>query len=237
MPAYLRFAAVQIASVVGLVVVLAFNVPFGFALLLASLVAGFVAWRCYPEAWWIGIHAAFLPLVFGAQTLQLPSYMYLIAFVACWLFFGRIAHSRVPFFLSEQQVLQQLADCLPANASFLDVGAGSGRVLAFLARHRPDLHLAGVEYAYLPWLIGRCFLAKKIEWIKADYQAIDFSRFDCVYAYLSPAAMPALWLKASNELKAGSWLLSNSFEIAGQTPSEVFELADWKNGKLLIWQM
>lgn len=34
-----------------------------------------------------------------------------------------------------------------------------------------------------------------------------------VFAYLSPAAMPALWSKAQREMRAGSFLASYEFEI------------------------
>lgn len=36
---------------------------------------------------------------------------------------------------------------LPQNARLLDLGVGSGRALAYLARHRPDIHVTGVDLA------------------------------------------------------------------------------------------
>jgi hypothetical protein len=37
-----------------------------------------------------------------------------------------------------------------------------------------------------------------------------------VFAYLSPAAMPALWQKARREMRPGSLLLSHEFPIPGK---------------------
>jgi SAM-dependent methyltransferase len=151
--------------------------------------------------------------------------------------FGQIAKSRVPLFLSEKEALKILAASIRQNTQFLDIGAGTGRVLAYLSQTRPDIQLHGVELACLPWLYGRMTLGRQIDWQRDDYQNIDFSQFDYIYAYLSPAVMSEVWEKARREMKPGSRLISNSFAIDGQTPIEVLPLNDWKNGKLLIWQM
>jgi hypothetical protein len=44
------------------------------------------------------------------------------------------------------------------------------------------------------------------------------SDYDVVFAFLSPAAMPALWRKASAEMRPGTLLLSYEFSIPGTTP-------------------
>lgn len=196
-----------------------------------------LAWRLHVESWWYAIHIGFLPAVVLALQFDLPPYVYLISFVVTWFVYGQIARSRVPLFLSEKEVLAQLAATVPHGASFLDIGAGTGRVLKYLARHRPDLKLYGVEMAWMPWLIGRLSLSRGVLWFRADYHDVDFSQFDCIYAYLSPAVMTELWVKAKAEMKVGSCLMSNSFTIDNQTPTDVIALNDWKNGKLLIWQM
>ncbi|MBW8899209.1 MAG: class I SAM-dependent methyltransferase, partial [Massilia sp.] len=41
---------------------------------------------------------------------------------------------------------------------------------------------------------------------------------DAVFAYLSPAAMGALWRKAKSEMRPGSMLLSYEFAIADHPP-------------------
>ena len=54
---------------------------------------------------------------------------------------------------------------------------------------------------------------------RGDYARLDFSEYDAVFAYLSPAAMPALWDKASREMRPGSLLASYEFPIPGHPPT------------------
>ncbi|QLG87878.1 class I SAM-dependent methyltransferase [Chitinibacter bivalviorum] len=234
---WLRFVLIQSLGTLFFFGWLVHAVTIPAGLLSVSILSAIFAKFLHDEPWWVFIHGLFLPIVIVALSLELPSYVYLIAFVITWLLFGQVASSRVPLFLSESQALAALNELIPENARFLDVGAGTGRVLANLCLKRKDLKLFGVENAFLPWLIGKFSLPVGVHWSLKSYQAIDFSDFDCIYAYLSPAAMPELWRKAQQEMKPGALLISNSFEIQNHLPVQTVELDDWKNGKLLIWQM
>ncbi|WP_373975254.1 class I SAM-dependent methyltransferase [Chitinibacter sp. SCUT-21] len=216
---------------------LALKLPLIFSLLFSALFCFAVARFIHPERWWPWIHFSFLPVVFLALQLDIPNYYYLLAFLVTWVVFGRVALSRVPLFLTEKEALDILAANIKPNSKFLDVGAGTGRVLNYLSRVRPDLQLCGVEQAFLPWVYGRLLLDKKVKWIHGDYRDIHFANYDCIYAYLSPAVMSQLWAKAKSELPPGATLISNSFEILEHKPNLEIDLHDWKTGKLLIWQM
>ncbi|HSX69654.1 MAG TPA: class I SAM-dependent methyltransferase, partial [Pseudomonas sp.] len=61
--------------------------------------------------------------------------------------------------------------------------------------------------------------------------------YDVVYCFLSPAPMAELWTKARSEMRPGSLLISNSFEIPGVAPGEVIELNDWRASRLLLWHL
>ena len=54
--------------------------------------------------------------------------------------------------------------------------------------------------------------------MRGDYERLDLGDYDVVFAYLSPAAMGALWRKASAEMRPGSLLLSYEFVIADKAP-------------------
>ncbi len=54
--------------------------------------------------------------------------------------------------------------------------------------------------------------------VRGDYERLDFGQYDVVFAYLSPAAMAALWRKAAREMRPGSMLLSYEFCIAEKPP-------------------
>jgi len=189
--------------------------------------------------WWWPIHLIFAPAVYLALQLGLPPWIYLLAFVLAWLVFGRIDQSRVPLYLSNRQALDALEALIPAGASVMDVGAGTGTVLARLGR-RTDLKVVGVEHAWLPWLLGQCRLRLghvPATLIRGEIERCSLDGYDVVYAFLSPAAMPALWQQARAEMRSGSVLVSNTFGVPGVPADRVIELNDWKGARLYLWQM
>jgi hypothetical protein len=45
-----------------------------------------------------------------------------------------------------------------------------------------------------------------------------------------------LWEKASEEMRPGALLISNSFEVPGVEAQEVLPVDDWRHSRLLIWR-
>lgn len=214
--------------------------PIACVLFLAPAAAVLLAWRLRQPVWWWWIHAFFLPLVVGALRLQLPPWIYLLAFVLAWAIFGRVDKSRVPLYLSNDAALLQLESLLPTGASFLDIGAGTGTVLAYLARRRKDLRLTGVEHAWLPWLLAWLRLrlqGSAARVLRQDLLHTPLGGYDVVYAFLSPAMMPDVWRKAQDEMQGGALLVSNSFEIPGAPPDQAIEINDWKGARLYLWRL
>ncbi|GAB3266843.1 hypothetical protein GCM10027296_45060 [Chitinimonas naiadis] len=190
-------------------------------------------------SWWWLIHLLFAPMLVFFLWLALPPWLYLLAFVLSWLVFGRIDRSRVPLYLSNRAAMDALSKLVPAKASLLDVGAGTGTVLAHLGR-RQDIQVSGVEHAWLPWLFA--WLRLKLtqspaRLIHGDLMSQDLANYDVVYAFLSPAAMPTLWEKVRKEMRPGGLLISNSFTVPDMPADEEFEINDWKGGKLYLWRM
>ena len=77
--------------------------------------------------------------------------------------------------------------------------------------------------------------ACRVTW--GDFQNLDLVCYDVVYAYLSPAAMPGLWVKASREMRAGSLLISNSFAVPGVPPAFTLATGARAGAMLLLWRM
>ena len=66
---------------------------------------------------------------------------------------------------------------------------------------------------------------------------MDLSKFDVVYAFLSPVPMAQLFLKVRSEMRHGSLFISNSFEVPDEKPTEILQIDDRRKTKLLIWRL
>ncbi|MFZ5482650.1 MAG: hypothetical protein ACOZB0_00325 [Pseudomonadota bacterium] len=185
-------------------------------------------------AWWQAINGLFFPLVWGVAQIEIAPGWFLAGFALLFLTSLGSLGTRVPLYLSSRQAVAALAERLPPGARVIDLGCGLGSMLVGLRRLRPDLHLAGIEMAPLNWLIARLRLGRDIQ-LGSLWEA-DLSRHDVVYAYLSPAPMARLWKKAEQEMRAGSLLISNSFEVPGHPSDETVALHDFNQSRLLIWR-
>jgi hypothetical protein len=150
--------------------------------------------------------------------------------------------TRVPLYNSRRSAWKALTDLVPEDedVAFIDLGAGLGGPLAHIARHRPRATLLGVEASPLVWLAGwlrtlrfapRCRFRFGSIW-KADLRGAHI-----VFAFLSPAPMPALWAKARREMRQGSLLVSHSFEAPRQEPERRIPLPGRKGAALLLYRM
>jgi hypothetical protein len=108
-----------------------------------------------------------------------------------------------------------------------------------IAKSRPRSHVEGIEIAPLPWLISVLrakFCRSGVRFSLGDYRALNFADYDVIFAYLSPAAMLALWDKAQLEMRPGSLLISLEFDIPGVHPSRCVQ-AEQGSPALYVWEM
>jgi SAM-dependent methyltransferase len=195
-------------------------------LLTAALVQGAIAallsWWRKLAPWWLAIQFAFpLALVAGA-ALQLPSWLFLAGFLILLLVYWSTFRTQVPYFPSGKRAWDEVARLLPPDrpVRLIDIGSGLGGLVLDLAQRRPDSTFSGIELAPLPWLASRLRAIGRpnAHFVRGDYERLDFADFDVVFAYLSPAAMAALWRKASAEMRPGTLLLSYEFAIEAKSP-------------------
>jgi hypothetical protein len=235
-PALAALTAHLPALAVGLALVAA-GVSLTAAVIGVGICAALVAWLWRLPPWWRLINLLFVPSLGLAQGAAIAPGWYLAAFALLALTSLGAVRTRVPLYLSSPQAALALAQRLPPNACFMDLGCGLGGPLARLARLRPDLRLCGVEAAPLNWLIARLRLGKRASIRLGTLWDVDLSRCNAAYAYLSPAPMPRLWDKVRAEMKPGSLFISNSFSIPGVPPAETVELHDRSHARLLIWRL
>jgi SAM-dependent methyltransferase len=201
----------------------------GLALLLSR-------WSGLP-GWWQLINAVFFPLAWLVSHAGIQPLWFLAGFALLALTSLGSLKTRVPLYLSSQNAVAEVSRRIPVSqARVLDLGCGLGGFLAGLNAARPDLRLAGVEMAPLNWLTSRLRLRGKAKIRLGSLWDEDLSKFDVVYAYLSPAPMARLWEKIEREMRPGSLFISNTFAVPGKEPDETVELHDLSHARLLIWR-
>lgn len=191
--------------------------------------------------WWMGIQFLFPVGVVSINALQLPPSIFLVAFLVFVVLYWSTFRTQVPFYPSNYEVWNTVSELLPKDRPirFIDIGSGFGGLVLHLAAKRSDCEFEGIELAPLPWLSSR-FRARiqgsSGRFLQGDYNALDFAGFDMIFAYLSPAAMPALWQKARSEMRSGTLLLSYEFLIPGVEPQLALKCG--KRGEILYgWKM
>ncbi|UTY58838.1 class I SAM-dependent methyltransferase [Massilia sp. erpn] len=194
----------------------------GLTLLTAALLQGglalLITWRLGLAPWWRPIQLLFPVGVLAASALGLPPVLYLLPFLFLLALYWSTFRTQVPYYPSHAAVWRAVAAELPPGRALklVDIGSGLGGMTLHLARARPDCDCLGIELAPLPWLVARLravLSGSRARFVRGDYERLDFAHFDMVFAYLSPAAMPALWKKAKTEMRQGSLLISYEFEI------------------------
>lgn len=191
--------------------------------------------------WWMPINLLFFPASYALLGVELPPLVFLVMFGLLLLVNGAAWFQRVPLFLSSDRAAEIVRTLLPRRSGFrfMDLGCGTGTLLANLMRKRPDGCYEGVELAPLPYLLSRWRTfgnrAVKVRW--GDFWSIDLAHYDVVYVYLSPAPMARLWDKARREMRPGSLLVSNGFCIPGVAPAQTITVGDAVRSTLYLWRM
>ena len=208
-------------------------------LLVQSLCSAAIAAMLGMAWWWLMLNLLFAPLLAVGLAVSLPPVWSAAVLIALVLVYGGTQRTRVPLYLSNAQAVRALREIVPMDRplSFLDIGAGTGTVLAAIAQSHPNARVQGVERAAVPFLLAflrakRCGARYRVRW--GNLWSTDLSRHDVVYAYLSPAPMASLWEKARREMRPGSLLVSFRFVIPEVVPdSMVFAGGSW----LYVWRL
>ncbi|MBT4890267.1 MAG: hypothetical protein HON65_12015 [Rhodospirillales bacterium] len=124
--------------------------------------------------WWILINACFPITLYAINSLALPAWLYLTAFLICLAVFWNAGGERVPLYLTNRKTWQALHDLLhqKQQMSFIDIGCGIGGTIRFLATNNPDVRFEGVENAPIPFAIS---------WLR---QSLEHFRFNMDHTHL-----------------------------------------------------
>ncbi len=222
-----------VCSAIAVVLALAFkfNPPLYIIIIAEAGLAALIAWLRRMDWWWWCIQLLFPLGVVVFLSFRIPPSYFLIAFFFLLLLFWPTYKSRVPYYPSRSSLLPFVRDLLPVgrSAEFIDIGSGLGGLVLSLAKARGDCHFTGVEIAPLPWGISYLrskFTRSKALFLLQNYLGLNLHAYDFVFAYLSTAAMPALWQKAKSEMRPGTMLLSYEFAIPGVEPDLCINTGD-----------
>jgi hypothetical protein len=196
-------------------------------------------WLGSPQ-WWLVIHSGFLPAVVLANGLGLAPGWYLAVFILLLLMYWRTDQSRVPLYLSNATTAAALLQLLPAEpCRVIDLGCGPGGLLRCLAQARPDCQFLGIEHAPLPWLWARLASLGQanLQIVYGDFWQQHLGPFAVVYAFLSPHPMTRLMAKARLEMRSGTLLVSNSFEVPGAAAECIVEVPDRRTTQLHCYRI
>jgi SAM-dependent methyltransferase len=224
------------------------QIPFSYQPVLWQIVlaqgaiAAGLSYLLRQPAWWPPLHFIFLPAILLARQTSVPAWAYLAAFLLLVLFYWSTFRTRVPLYLSDRKAWQAVASLLPATQAFrfIDLGSGLGGVPFYLAQRFPQGRFYGTETAPAPWLISRLRAGLKrsrVTFMRRDYATLDLADFDVVFAFLSPAAMPALWQQAQAQMRSGCLFISLSFAVDARQPDYVVTLAEGARHTLYAWRM
>lgn len=249
LPVSLQSLAIQcIALLLAALLNRLLQTPFSYhpALWQLALVQGTIAaglsHRWQQPVWWPPLHFGFLPAILLARQASVPAWVYLTAFLLLMLFYWSTFRTRVPLYLSDRKAWQAVASLLPGTQAFrfIDLGSGLGGVPLYLAPHFPQGCFYGTETAPAPWFISRLrawLNRSRVRFMRRDYAALDLAEYDVVFAFLSPAAMPALWQQAQAQMRGGSLFISLSFANDTRQPDQVVTLAEGARHTLYAWRM
>lgn len=226
---------------IGLSAVFEMQIPIMAAAVAQGVIAAILSRRWQLASWWMPIQFLFPVGQVSLHALHLPPVVFLLIFIVFAALYWTTFRTQVPFYPSNSAVWDAVSVLLPADREvrFIDIGSGFGGLVLRLSAQRPESSFTGIELAPLPWLASLLRMRlqhKRGHFVYGDYNNLDFAQFDAVFAYLSPAAMSALWQKAKSEMRPGSLLLSYEFPIPNME-SQITQVCG-PGGKLLHgWRM
>ena len=156
-------------------------------------------------------------LALGAAA-TLPPWAWLLLLLPLLLAYPLRAWSDAPFFPTPADALRGLDAAVGTPGCVLDAGCGLGHGLAALRSVWPQAALHGLEWSWpLAALAAvRCRYARVR---RGDMWAASWSDYDLVYLFQRPESMARAFDKATQEMRAGGWLVSLEFAVPGQPAS------------------
>lgn len=187
---------------------------------------------------WFFIISFIFPFLFliDSRVFHLSSSIYGFLFIFFALTFSHTLKERVPLYLTNNTTFMALRKIIRENRakSFVDLGSGLGGVVRAISLE--NIHSEGVETAPLLWLISTVLCFGKGSIKRKNIWDVDLSKYDVIYAFLSPAVMDKLYEKVQKEMRTDAVFISNSFQVVGEKPIQVLQLEDARKTQLYFYK-
>lgn len=203
---------------------------------LLALGAGFALGLPWP---WALLNLAVSVGLDGALRGNWPLWVAPAVLAGLLVLFGGGLSTRVPLYHSSRDAWARVADLVPEGTPLrvVDLGAGFGGLLAYLARVRPEANLEGVEASPLTWAVAalRCLPCPQIHLRFGSLWKVSLTEVDVAFAFLSPVPMPDLWVKVRREMRPGTLFISHSFAVPGVKPDREIPVKGRRDAKLYVY--
>lgn len=219
--------------------------PLGIVFLLQAVLSSALSQYFGMASWWKWIHLGFPVFVWLMLMFPIPTEVYLVGFVVTASIYWTSFRTQVPYYPSRLPVWKKVSAVTHqyqaqygSNIHVMEIGSGLGGFARYIAQTHPAAQVEGIEVAPLPWLVSvasRFWHHSTARFKLGNYEQLDFATYDIVFAYLSPAAMPALWKKSQQQMLKGRLLISLEFPVPDIKPTQHMQ-GDYQSPDLYLYQ-
>ncbi|MAZ77026.1 MAG: hypothetical protein CMH31_06995 [Micavibrio sp.] len=149
-------------------------------------------------------------------------------FVLLWNAYFLLFNKGVPNLRSSKAIRAQVVEKFIDEAKILnkdsmiiyDIGCGYGHITRDMARALPQAIIIGIEINIISYtraiLTSKILGIKNTRYIRKNFHDVDLSDADGLYMFLLGSLMEQIRGKLEKDLKKGTLIISNKFQINGK---------------------
>lgn len=122
-----------------------------------------------------------------------------------------------------------------------ELGSGWGRLSHTIAKHTPRASVQGYETSPVPYFWSKLYLKafplKNLSLYREDFFKVPLANAQLIVCYLYPKAMQKLRSKFEQELKEGTWIISNTFAVPEWRAVKIIQLSDIYRTPIYLYQI
>ncbi len=164
-----------------------------------------------------------------------------IALVLSVQFFQIALGGYAPIIPTKSKVIKRvMKEMSPKDGcAVYELGCGNAGFLRAAENKFPNIKkLVGIEYFFLPYLIGKIQVSlrdSKIKILKKDVLRFNMNEADIIYCFLNKPMMAKLKEKFKKECKAGTQIISYQFGLPDLEPEKVIDLEGGRKNKIYFY--